>query len=105
MAENGRQRTGETNDRRRGGEQREPEREGHRQAEAARERPPARLDAVRQQRDEDEVVDAEHDLHRDQRRQRGPSGGIGDEPSHRVHAMLPSVPDRGASQLARMRFA
>src|SRR3546814_5864443 len=34
---------------------------------------------VRQDRDEDEVIDAEHHLHHDQRNQRGPGGGIRSE--------------------------
>ena len=48
--------------------------------------PAPRLDPVRQERDEDEIVDPEHDLHRDQGRQRRPGGGIGGEPRQRVHA-------------------
>jgi hypothetical protein len=34
---------------------------------------------VRQDRDEDEIVDAEHDFHHDQRGKRGPDGGIGQQ--------------------------
>ena len=96
MAEHGRERLGQADDRGGRGEQREAEDERQRQAEAARERPPARLDPVRQERDEDEIVDPEHDLHGDQGRQRRPCGGIGGEPDHRVHAMLLSGPRRCA---------
>ena len=42
--------------------------------------PAGSLRRGRQHRDEDEVVDPEHDLHRDQGRERGPGGGFGDEP-------------------------
>jgi hypothetical protein len=34
---------------------------------------------VRQDRDEDQIVDAEHDLQHDQRRERGPGLGLGEE--------------------------
>ena len=40
---------------------------------------------VRQDRDEDEIVDAEHDLHHDQRSEGGPGGGIGDERKDGLH--------------------
>ncbi len=52
---------------------------------------PARPDAlmlgqlVGQDRDEDQVVDAEHHLHHDQGRERHPGGGIGRESDQTVH--------------------
>ncbi len=85
MAEDGRKRLGETHDLGGEGEQGEAEDQRQRQAEDARQRAPALFDAVRQDRDEDEVVDPEHDLHRDQGRERGPGGGVGDEPLQGIH--------------------
>ena len=40
---------------------------------------------VRQDGDEDEVVDAQHDLHRDERNQGGPGGRIGGKRQQFVH--------------------
>jgi hypothetical protein len=34
---------------------------------------------VAEDRDEDQVVDAEHDFHHDQREKRSPCGGVGSE--------------------------
>ncbi len=91
VSEHGRYRSGEVHDRRGGGQHRQAEDEREPEAEAARERPPARFDPVREQRDEDEIVDAEHDFHGDQGRQRRPGGGIGGEARDCVHASLRSV--------------
>ena len=44
-----------------------------------------RRQLVRQDRDEDEVVDAEHHLHHDQRGEGGPGGGIAGELKQAVH--------------------
>ena len=43
---------------------------------------------VGQDRDEDEIVDAEHDLHHDQGDERRPGGGIGGECQQIVHRVF-----------------
>jgi hypothetical protein len=40
---------------------------------------------VRQDGDEDQIVDAEHHLHDDQGHERGPGGWVGDELGNLVH--------------------
>ncbi len=83
-----RERFGQPHDRRRRGEERQAKHQGERQADETRRRAPTFLDTVRQQRDENEIVDAEHDLHGDQGRERRPGGGVGEEPRYIVHAPL-----------------
>ena len=71
---------------RRRSEQREAEHKRERQAQFARQAPPAFVDAVREQRDEHKIVEAEHDLHRDQSRERRPSVGVFRQAEKFVHA-------------------
>ena len=44
---------------------------------------------VAEDRNEDQIVDAEHDFHHDQREERGPCGGIGSECEQGVHGGPP----------------
>ncbi len=57
---------------------------------------------VRQDRDEDEVVDAEHHLHHDQGGERRPGGGVGKERDEWTYCGSAASPDRGASELCRI---
>ena len=79
MAEQLEHRLHQRDDERDEAEQHQPE--AKRQADADQSRPAPILDGqlVGQDRDEDQIVDAEHDLHRHQRGERGPVGGIGED--------------------------
>ena len=90
--EHGGERLRETHHPRRGSEQRQTEQQREHEAEFAREAPPAFVDAVREQRDEDEIVEAEHDLHGDQGRERRPCVGVFRQAEKIVHAPLSPSP-------------
>jgi hypothetical protein len=60
-------------------------------ADSPRATPPLRRQLVGQYRDEDQVVDAEHDFHDDQRHQRRPCAAVRQQARYRLHLPLPCV--------------
>ena len=80
-----------------GRQQHEPQAERQPDAEPPRRRAPRLGQLVRQERDEDQIVDAEHHLHHDQRGERGPGGGIGGEAEDRHRRDLWQAGIAGAS--------
>ncbi len=79
MAEGGEYRRGHADDIGDGREQDQPHDQRGGNAEPARPRAMLGRQLVRQDRDEDQVVDTENDLHRDQRHHRGPALRTGQE--------------------------
>ena len=75
----------EPHDQRDGAEQAEPHDERERDAYALCALPVRRGQLVGQDGNEDQVVDAEHDFHDDERCERGPGGGIGEKGDEIVH--------------------
>ena len=88
VSEHDAQRLREMHDPRRRSEQREAEYERQRQAKLAREAPSAFVDAVREQRNEHQIVEAEHDLHGDQGRERRPRVWVLRQAEKFVHARV-----------------
>jgi hypothetical protein len=68
-----------------GAEQREPHHQRETDAEPLRAGALRFRQLVAEDRDEDQVVDAEHDFHHDERQERRPDGGVGGECKQVVH--------------------
>jgi hypothetical protein len=78
LPEHGEQRRGEPDDPGQGEQQRDADEHGEREPDASRPRLLLDRELARQNRDEHDVVDAEHDLERRQRRERDPDLGVRD---------------------------
>jgi hypothetical protein len=85
VAERGEDRLGEPHDDRDGPQQRQAHDQGGADAEAAGPGPLVLGQLVGEDRDEDQVVDAEHDLHHDQRDEGHPGGRVGEQGEQVVH--------------------
>jgi hypothetical protein len=72
-----------------GREQNQPQDEGKADPEPADPLALSLGQLVRQDRDEDEVVDSEHDLHHQQGDEGGPGGGIGEKGCDGIHEAAP----------------
>ena len=87
---------GQLCDPRDGAEQKQPHHQREQQPDALRARALRLRQAVAEDRNENQVIDAEHDFHHDQRDESGPGGGIDSECEQGIHDVAESGVPRAA---------